>query len=297
MEKLRCTYCGGALWDRGDYYECESCRTKIKKSAMERLSDQDIFDLNAAKRLKDGFRFDEAETAYDEVLRRNPDCEEAAWGAFLAEYGIEYQVEEQKPTFHALSKVPSRKSRYYGALSSEHKAEIDRKIEPARLKIMRSVETLPTYKNLFLYTKMRNVAGLSTTDAQKSSDMLLKCRYIDEMTDSRGVVFATGTPVSNSMTELYTMMRYRVIARDVDCVPAALRQRQVILRSDYDFKGLVMNAVEEACATRQNAATDTPRNRRTHSNTAERTKYQEYPPAQGAIARRGLYQHPGLPSS
>ena len=64
------------------------------------------------------------------------------------------------------------------------------------------------YKNLFLYTKMRNVAGLSTTDAQKSSDMLLKCRYIDEITDSKGVVFATGTPVSNSMTELYTMMRY-----------------------------------------------------------------------------------------
>ena len=62
--------------------------------------------------------------------------------------------------------------------------------------------------SLFLYTKMRNVAGLSATDAQKSSDMLLKCRYIDEITDSRGVVFATGTPVSNSMTELYTMMRY-----------------------------------------------------------------------------------------
>jgi len=61
---------------------------------------------------------------------------------------------------------------------------------------------------LFLYTKMRNVAGLSATDAQKSSDMLLKCRYIDEITGSRGVVFATGTPVSNSMTELYTMMRY-----------------------------------------------------------------------------------------
>ncbi len=61
---------------------------------------------------------------------------------------------------------------------------------------------------MFLYTKMRNVAGLSTSDAQKSSDMLLKCRYIDEITGSRGVVFATGTPVSNSMTELYTMMRY-----------------------------------------------------------------------------------------
>ena len=60
----------------------------------------------------------------------------------------------------------------------------------------------------FLYTKMRNVAGLSTTDAQKSSDMLLKCRYIDELTHGKGVTFATGTPVSNSMTELYTMMRY-----------------------------------------------------------------------------------------
>ena len=64
------------------------------------------------------------------------------------------------------------------------------------------------YKNLFLYTKMRNVAGISTTEAQKSSDMLLKCRYLDELTEGKGVVFATGTPVSNSMTELYTMMRY-----------------------------------------------------------------------------------------
>ena len=64
------------------------------------------------------------------------------------------------------------------------------------------------YKNLFLYTKMRNVAGISTTEAQKSSDMLLKCRYLDELTQGKGVVFATGTPVSNSMTELYTMMRY-----------------------------------------------------------------------------------------
>ena len=70
------------------------------------------------------------------------------------------------------------------------------------------VDEAHNYKNLFLYTKMRNVAGLSTTDAQKSSDMFLKCRYIDEITDSRGVVFATGTPVSNSVTELYTMMRY-----------------------------------------------------------------------------------------
>ena len=70
------------------------------------------------------------------------------------------------------------------------------------------VDEAHNFKNLFLYTKMRNVAGLSATDAQKSSDMLLKCRYIDEMTGGKGVVFATGTPVSNSMTELYTMMRY-----------------------------------------------------------------------------------------
>ena len=70
------------------------------------------------------------------------------------------------------------------------------------------VDEAHSYKNLFLYTKMRNVAGLSTSDAQKSSDMLLKCRYIDEITDGKGVVFATGTPVSNSMTGLFTMMRY-----------------------------------------------------------------------------------------
>ena len=70
------------------------------------------------------------------------------------------------------------------------------------------VDESHSYKNLFLYTKMRNVAGLSTSEAQKSSDMFMKCRYLDELTGGRGVVFATGTPVSNSMTELYTVMRY-----------------------------------------------------------------------------------------
>lgn len=70
------------------------------------------------------------------------------------------------------------------------------------------VDESQAFKNLFLYTKMRNVAGLSTSEAQKSSDMFMKCRYMDEITDGRGVVFATGTPVSNSMTELYTLMRY-----------------------------------------------------------------------------------------
>ena len=70
------------------------------------------------------------------------------------------------------------------------------------------VDESHNFKNLFLYTKMRNVAGLSTSEAQKSSDMFGKCRYMDELTGGRGVVFATGTPVSNSMTELYTVMRY-----------------------------------------------------------------------------------------
>ena len=70
------------------------------------------------------------------------------------------------------------------------------------------VDESHTFKNLFLYTKMRNVAGLSTSEAQKSSDMFGKCRYLDEVTGGRGVIFATGTPVSNSMTELYTVMRY-----------------------------------------------------------------------------------------
>ena len=70
------------------------------------------------------------------------------------------------------------------------------------------VDESHAFKNLFLYTKMRNVAGLSTSEAQKSSDMFGKCRYMDEVTGGRGVIFATGTPVSNSMTELYTVMRY-----------------------------------------------------------------------------------------
>ena len=70
------------------------------------------------------------------------------------------------------------------------------------------VDESHNYKNLFLYTKMRNVAGLATTDAQKSSDMFAKCRYMDELTGNRGVIFATGTPISNSMTELFTIQRY-----------------------------------------------------------------------------------------
>lgn len=70
------------------------------------------------------------------------------------------------------------------------------------------VDEAHNYKNLFLYTKMHNVGGISQTDAQKSSDLFMKCRYLDEITGGKGTVFATGTPVSNSMVELYTMQRY-----------------------------------------------------------------------------------------
>jgi N12 class adenine-specific DNA methylase len=70
------------------------------------------------------------------------------------------------------------------------------------------VDESHNYKNLFLYTKMRNVAGIAQTEAQKSSDMFGKCQYLDEITGGKGVTFATGTPISNSMTELYTNMRY-----------------------------------------------------------------------------------------
>ena len=70
------------------------------------------------------------------------------------------------------------------------------------------VDESHAYKNLFLYTKMRNVAGIAQTEAHKSQDMFAKCQYMDELTDGKGITFATGTPISNSMTELYTNMRY-----------------------------------------------------------------------------------------
>lgn len=75
------------------------------------------------------------------------------------------------------------------------------------------VDEAQAYKNLFMYTKMRNVAGLSTSSSQRASDMFAKCQYIDQITGGRGIVFATGTPVSNSITELYTMMRYLLYGR------------------------------------------------------------------------------------
>ena len=117
------------------------------------------------------------------------------------------------------------------------------------------VDEAHSFKNLFLYTKMRNVAGLSTSDAQKSSDMLLKCRYIDEITDSRGVVFATGTPVSNSMTELYTMMRYLFMltsSRISVCTLWAMR----ILRIQSELSSKVRKSISRRNAERYGTKPD-----------------------------------------
>ena len=87
-------------------------------------------------------------------------------------------------------------------------AKLDKLNDQRRKDDVVTFEQLGNYKNLFLYTKMRNVAGIAQTDAQKSSDMFMKCQYMDELTGGKGITFATGTPVSNSMVELYTIMRY-----------------------------------------------------------------------------------------
>ena len=76
------------------------------------------------------------------------------------------------------------------------------------MRLRRTSRSKDYLSSLFLYTKMRNVAGIAQTEAQKSSDMFAKCQYLDEITGGKGVTFATGTPISNSMTELYTNMRY-----------------------------------------------------------------------------------------
>ena len=120
----------------------------------------------------------------------------------MAEQGDKFSLEKvnlaELKRRTGISRARLRRMKEHGFEDTEHAAK-GRKA---------STTLLSGYKNLFLYTKMRNVAGLSTSDAQKSSDMFAKCRYMDEITGNRGVIFATGTPVSNSMTELYTMQRY-----------------------------------------------------------------------------------------
>ena len=119
------------------------------------------------------------------------------------EAGIE-ELEESGAEKFSVKQLERTKRSLEARLEKLHSAPKDDVVTFEQLGVDRLfIDEAHAFKNLFLYTKMRNVAGLSTSDAQKSSDMLLKCRYIDEITGGKGVVFATGTPVSNSMTELY----------------------------------------------------------------------------------------------
>ena len=129
-------------------------------------------------------------------------------GEFISSYAVSYThldvYKRQGENFTIKQMEKTRKSleaRLDKLLAADRKDDV---ITFEQLGVDRLfVDESHAFKNLFLYTKMRNVAGLSTSEAQKSSDMFMKCRYMDEITGGRGVIFATGTPVSNSMTELY----------------------------------------------------------------------------------------------
>lgn len=137
----------------------------------------------------------QAQTIQDQI-----DSIEEAIAQTKAERGERYTIKEMEKTRKAL------KVRLEKLMDSSKKDSV---VTFEQLGVDRLfVDESHSYKNLFLYTKMRNVAGIAQTDAQKSSDMFAKCRYMDEITGGKGVTFATGTPISNSMTELYTNMRY-----------------------------------------------------------------------------------------
>ncbi len=128
--------------------------------------------------------------------------EEIAAGieALAAEVGARYSIKQMEKTKRGLETKLERLN------SQKRKDDV---VTFEELGVDRLfIDEAHYYKNLFLYTKMRNIAGIAQTEAQKSSDLYMKCRYLDEITDSHGVVFATGTPISNSMTEMYTMQRY-----------------------------------------------------------------------------------------
>lgn len=136
----------------------------------------------------------------EKLLREQIDDIENALNEMKQQRGENFSIKQMEKTRKSLQ------ARLDKLLASDKKDDV---ITFEQLGVDRLfVDESHAFKNLFLYTKMRNVAGLSTSEAQKSSDMFMKCRYMDELTGGKGVVFATGTPVSNSMTELYTVMRY-----------------------------------------------------------------------------------------
>ena len=135
-----------------------------------------------------------------EMIERQITEIEMAIEALKAENGERYSIKQMEKTKKSLSTRLSRlndSSRKDNVVTFEQLG-VDKLF----------VDESHNYKNLFLYTKMRNVAGIAQTEAQKSSDMFAKCQYMDELTGGKGITFATGTPISNSMTELYTNMRY-----------------------------------------------------------------------------------------
>jgi len=134
------------------------------------------------------------------MIERQIEEIEMAIEALKAENGERYSIKQMEKTKKSLSTRLSRlndSSRKDNVVTFEQLG-VDKLF----------VDESHNYKNLFLYTKMRNVAGIAQTEAQKSSDMFAKCQYMDELTGGKGITFATGTPISNSMTELYTNMRY-----------------------------------------------------------------------------------------
>lgn len=126
----------------------------------------------------------------------------------IVEFISEYKRErDQKFTVKQLEKTKKGLEAKLKKLNDDYKKDDVLTFEELGIDKL-FVDEVHAFKNLYLFTKMRNVAGITSTDSQKSSDMLMKCRYMDEITGNKGIVFATGTPVSNSMAELYTMQRY-----------------------------------------------------------------------------------------
>ena len=126
----------------------------------------------------------------------------------IIDYIDEYKRErDQRFTVKQLEKTKKKLETKLEKLNADYKKDYVVTFEELGIDKL-FVDEAHAYKNLYLFSKMRNVAGITSTDSQKSSDMLMKCRYMDEITNNKGLVFATGTPVSNSMAELYTMQRY-----------------------------------------------------------------------------------------
>ena len=157
---------------------------------------------------------------YDAVIIGHSQFEKISISKERQEYELQGQIDEiidyideykrerdQRFTVKQLEKTKKKLETKLEKLSANYKKDDVVTFEELGIDKL-FVDEAHAYKNLYLYSKMRNVAGITSTDSQKSSDMLMKCRYMDEITNNKGLVFATGTPVSNSMAELYTMQRY-----------------------------------------------------------------------------------------